>query len=142
MKKVTIISPPEYESIILESLGSAGITQLKEVTGPDFEALRREGEREIDYGALYKEVHSRYQQLSEMGGLTPKPVMSSIEDLRKFFAAPKDEVNLVLSELDGLIARFREVRESQNGEISGRVAELQTAIEEKNVAFEKEKSRL
>jgi vacuolar-type H+-ATPase subunit I/STV1 len=142
MKKVTIISPPEYESLILESLGSAGVTQLKEVTGPDFDALRGEGLKGIDYGGLYQKIHSRYQELAEMGGLTPKQAKPDVEDLRRFVAAPNDEVNAVLGELDGLIARFKEVKEAQNGEVKSTVDELQRSIEERNAAFAREKSRI
>ncbi len=39
MKKVTILTPPEYEGLVLESLGRAQVTQLKHVTGSEFEGL-------------------------------------------------------------------------------------------------------
>lgn len=51
MKKFTIITLPEHEIPILESLGKAGITHLLEATGPDFERLREVAE-EVDFEKL------------------------------------------------------------------------------------------
>ena len=66
IKKVTIITPPEYESLILESLGRSGVIQFKEVSGHDLEWLQMGSERVTDYKALYQEIHPRYLELSEL----------------------------------------------------------------------------
>ena len=62
MKKVTIITFPEYESLVLDSLGAAGVTQLKEVTGADYDEYRKEATGP-DYKALFGEVDPRYKEL-------------------------------------------------------------------------------
>lgn len=40
MKEFTIITPPEYEALVLEAIGRIGAAQLKEVTG-EFESPPR-----------------------------------------------------------------------------------------------------
>jgi len=55
MKKFTIITLPEHESQILESLGKARITHLIEATGPDLQRLKEVAE-EVDFGELVEKA--------------------------------------------------------------------------------------
>jgi hypothetical protein len=87
VKKVTIITPPEYESLILESLGGSGVIQLKEVSGPDLEWLRKGSERVTDYKALYQEIHPRYVELSELTDIELKLVRPSLR-IQAFCRSP------------------------------------------------------
>jgi V/A-type H+-transporting ATPase subunit I len=68
MKKFTIITLPEHENNILMSLGRAGITQLLEATGPDYERLR-EVAKEVDFeelkGKAEKELEDAETELEE-----------------------------------------------------------------------------
>ncbi len=50
----------------LESLGGSDVIQLKEVSGPDLEWIRKGSERVTDYKALYQKIHSHYVELSEL----------------------------------------------------------------------------
>jgi len=142
MKKVTIITPPEYDSIVLESLGRVSITQLKEVKDSEFDILRKESERSVDYGALYHELQARYQELLELIGEDLKPTSMSLEDLKRFASNPKEEVEYSINELNHLIAQFKEVKEAHDRETKLIIKELQKAVEEQISAFEKEKKQI
>lgn len=142
MKKITIITPPEYESIVLESLGKASITQLKEVRDPEFDILRKESEKSVDYGALFHELQTRYQELVELIGESLKPSSANLEDLKRFASNPREEVEHSINELNRLIAQFKEVKDSHNRETKLIIEELQKAIEEQTSKFEKEKQRI
>jgi vacuolar-type H+-ATPase subunit I/STV1 len=109
LKKVTIITLPEYESLILESIGDTGVTQLKEVTGPEFEELSGIT-TEVDYKALYEKVHTRYMELLAMGDVNVERVALSLDDLRKFSDSPEDEVQALLNETEKVVEELREMR--------------------------------
>jgi len=109
LKKVTIITLPEYESLILESMGDTGVTQLKEVTGPEFEDLGGIT-TEVDYKALYEKVHTRYMELLAMGDIDVERVALSLDDLRKFSDSPEDEVQALLDETEKVVEELREMR--------------------------------
>jgi len=140
MKKVTIITPTEYESLVLEALGRSRVTQLKEVTGPGFEELK--DSKGVDYQELYEKVHSRYLELMELGAFTIEHKMPTLEELRRLAEVPEDEVNAVLEELERLIAQLKEVREAQSVETKKIADELQAAIEEQNAAYEEARKGL
>ncbi|MBS7620276.1 hypothetical protein KEJ21_06505 [Candidatus Bathyarchaeota archaeon] len=139
MKKVTIITPPEYESILLESLGKASITQLKEVSDPEFDNLRKGEEKIENYGALFNELQTRYQKLVELIGEDFKPSSVIVEDLKRFSLNPREEVEHSINELNHLIAQFKEVKDSYDRETKLIIEELQKAVEEQTSALEKEK---
>ena len=61
MRKFTIITLPEHENLILESLGKAGITQLIEVTGPDFERLK-EIAGKVEFEELKKKIKKELEE--------------------------------------------------------------------------------
>lgn len=107
MKKVTIITLPEYESLILEAIGNTGAAQLKEVTGPEFEELGRIT-REVDYRALYEKVHTRYLELLAMGEINVERVALSLDELRKFSDSPEDEVQALLEETEKVVEDLQE----------------------------------
>jgi vacuolar-type H+-ATPase subunit I/STV1 len=110
MKKVTIITLPEYESFILESLGKSRVTQLKQVTGPDFESLK-EAATDVDYKGLYQKVHSRYLELLELGDMDIERVTPSIEERRRLAEAPEAEVETVLEEMEKIVSKLQATRE-------------------------------
>jgi len=141
MKKVTIITPPEYEGLVLEALGRSQVTQLKEVIGHDFERLMG-FEREIDYKALYEKIHSRYLELLELGGLDVKQGPPNIDELRKFTEAPEAEATAVLEQLERLVAHLKEVKEAQDREVKHTIEDLQEAIGEQNSAYEEARKKI
>jgi len=61
MKKFTIITLPGHESIILESLGKAGIAHLIEPSGPDFERLKEVAE-EVDFEGLKEKAEKELEE--------------------------------------------------------------------------------
>jgi len=141
MKKVTIITPPEYEGLVLEALGRSQVTQLKEVMGHDFERLMG-FEKEIDYKALYEKIHSRYLELLELGGLDVKQGPPNVDELRKFTAAPEAEATAVLEQIERLVSHLKEVKEAQNREVKHAIEDLQEAIEEQNAAYEEARKKI
>jgi vacuolar-type H+-ATPase subunit I/STV1 len=138
MKKVTIITPPEYESLILESMGKARVTQLKKVSGPGFEELL-DGDQQYNYEELFGKVHSSYQKLQEMSKGELESALPSNEDLKRFHANPEKEINSVLGELEVLIQRLDEVKESRQQNREAIIAELQSSIEEETTNLEEVK---
>jgi hypothetical protein len=63
MKKVTIITPPEYEGFVLESLGKSQVVHLVDASGPDFEELKDTSGAGPDYKLLYQKVNERYSEI-------------------------------------------------------------------------------
>jgi len=61
MKKFTIITLPEHESPVIESLGKAGITHLIEVTGPDFERFKEVAEK-VDFEEPKEKVEKEREE--------------------------------------------------------------------------------
>jgi hypothetical protein len=87
IKKVTIITPPEYESLILESLGRSGAIQFKEVSGHDLDWLQKGSERVTDYKAFYQEIHPRYLELSELSDHEIERLTPSMDEFKIFTVA-------------------------------------------------------
>ena len=130
IKKVTIVAPPEYESLILEALSKSRAIQLKTVSGHDLEWLKRGSEKVINYKALYDEVHPRYVELSELSDHEIKRVTPSIEEFRSFTAAPEAEANAILEKLGSLLTQAKEIRENYDIEMRQVIDELARAREE------------
>ena len=130
IKKVTIVAPPEYESLILEALSKSRAIQLKTVSGHDLEWLKRGSEKVINYKALYDEIHPRYVELSELSDHEIKRVTPSIEEFRSFTAAPEAEANAILEKLGSLLTQTKEIRENYDIEMRQVIDELARAREE------------
>lgn len=141
MKKVTIITPPEYESLVLESLGRARVTQLKQVTGPGFDDLLKEDEQ-VDFKAIYERVHASYQKLQELSEGELESVLPSSDDLRRFHSNPEAESNKILADMEQLIDKLDEIRGAQLKQRELVITELQTAIEEETTKSREAKAKL
>jgi polyhydroxyalkanoate synthesis regulator phasin len=128
IKKVTIVTPPEYESLILESLGKSRAIQLQKVSGPDLEWLKKGSEKVINYKALYDEIHPRYLELSELIDHEIKRVTPSIEEFRSFTAAPEAEANAVLENLQNLLTQMKEIGDIYDNETRQVIDELQGEV--------------
>lgn len=128
IKKVTIVTPPEYESLILEALSKSRAIQLKKVSGHDLEWLKKGSEKVTNYKALYDEIHPRYLELSELSDHDIKRVTPSIEEFRSFTAEPEAEANAILEKLGSLLTQTREVREAHDNEMRQVIDELQGEV--------------
>jgi V/A-type H+-transporting ATPase subunit I len=142
MKKVTIITPPEYEGIILESLGKARVTQLTKVTGSDFEDLRDPSELEVDYRSLFQKIKARYSVILGTGEIEVRRTTPSIEDLRTFANDPEGEIETIIDEATSLIEKIKEKEESQHIENNKILEELQNRIDEEKEVLVKQRSEL
>ncbi|MCK5669755.1 hypothetical protein KAI10_00080, partial [Candidatus Bathyarchaeota archaeon] len=142
IKKVTIITPPEYEGLVLESLGRARVTQLTHVTGSEFEGLEAPAEQTVDYKELYQRVQTR---LVEPLGLSEKKlerVTPSLEELREFARDPVGVVDSLVIEARSVITKVNEVKESVQATNNNLTSELHKKIEVEIAELEDAKSGL
>ena len=97
MKKITIITPPEYELQIVEAIGNTGVTQFKHVTGTEYEALKGI-EQKFDWNNLYNKIHSRVIELEKVGGFQVKPTKPEQNELKQFTQNPNRVVDELTSD--------------------------------------------
>jgi vacuolar-type H+-ATPase subunit I/STV1 len=142
MKKVTIITPPEYEGLVLESLGRSQVIQFKKVTGAEYEALKDPSEEATDYKLLYSKINNRYEELLKMGDVVVERKTPSIEELREFTLSPEGKVDAVIDEATSLIEEVKEKQERLHLENNRLVKELQAELDVARDEFEKEKGKL
>jgi vacuolar-type H+-ATPase subunit I/STV1 len=142
MKKVTIITPPEYEGIVLESLGKARVTQLTEVTGSDFDELRDPSDEGVDYKTLYQKVRARYSEILGTGEIEVTRTTPSIEELRTFALNPEGEVESIIDEATTLIEKIKEKEEAKHIENNKILEELQTKIDAEKESLEEQRVKL
>jgi len=140
MKKVTIITPPEYEGIILDALGRARVIQLKEVTGPEFTGLV---EREIDFKPLYERVRQSLRRVLEyLKGLELTPQLPEREELQRLMDDPEGMVGEVLEDVERLISRLQQLERRRDEEIKRLMEELQARVEKEEAAYNEAVKRL
>ncbi|MBD3205709.1 hypothetical protein GF319_05095 [Candidatus Bathyarchaeota archaeon] len=141
MKKVTIITPPEYEGLVLGSLGKARVLQLKPVSGSEFQEL--EPSKQV---ANYEELYRKFQsQLIEPLGLKEmdvERVTPSPQELRDFSAHPEEKVDNIIFEAERLTELIQEKKVDVDTKNDMLIKELQEKIEEERQKYEKEKTEL
>jgi len=142
MKKVTIITPPEYEGLVLESLGRARVTQLTHVTGSEFEGLEAPAEQTVDYKELYQRVQTRLVEPLGLGGQEFERVTPSVDELKNFTRDPVGKVDFLIAEADSLINKIKEAQESTDIQNSMLVTELQRKLEVEEADLNGTKSQL
>ena len=142
MKKVTIITPPEYEGLVLESLGRARVTQLTHVTGSEFEGLETPAEQTVDYKELYQRVQTRLVEPLGLSEMKLERVTPSLEELREFARDPVGTVDSLIIEARSLIAKVNEVKESVQVTNNNLTSELHKKIESEVAELDDAKSGL
>ncbi len=141
MKKVTIITFPEYESLVLDSLGAAGVTQLKEVTGADYDEYRKEATGP-DYKALFGEVDPRYKELLKLISFKIDRTIPSLDVLRDYARNPEVKTKATVQQLDRILAQLRGAREAQNSEAERITKELDENISKASALYHERKRNL
>ena len=141
MKKVTIITFPEYESLVLDSLGAAGVTQLKEVTGPDYDEYRKETTGP-DYKALFGEVDSRYKELQKLISFKIDRTIPSLDVLRDYARDPANKTKETVKQLDRILAQLKGVREAQSSEAERIAKEYDERISKGSATYHEKKRSL
>jgi vacuolar-type H+-ATPase subunit I/STV1 len=141
MKKVTIITFPEYESLVLDSLGAAGVTQLKEVTGADYDEYRKEATGP-DYKALFGEVDPRYRELLKLISFKIDRTIPSLDVLRDYARNPEVKTKATVQQLDRILAQLRGAREAQNSEAERITKELDEKISKVSALYHEKKRYL
>jgi vacuolar-type H+-ATPase subunit I/STV1 len=142
MKKVTIITPPEYEGIVLESLGRARVTQLTHVTGSEFEGLEAPEEQTVDYKELYQRVQTRLVEPLGLSEMKLERVTPSVEELKDFARDPTGKVDSLIAEADSLINKIKKAQERVNVQNRDVVSELNGKLESEESELNEAKSKL
>jgi len=110
MKKITIISNPQNEALILEHIGQLGIIQLTECDDPEFTDLRRV-EKPIDYERLSQLLHSHYSKIRDHLPYDIKPVKPSTTALQRFSSDPSTEVTSYIEKLQAILTQINASKE-------------------------------
>ena len=142
MKKVTIITPPEYEGLLLESLGRARVTQLTHVTGSEFEGLETPAEQTVDYKELYQRVQTRLVEPLGLSEMKLERVTPDADELKAFARDPVGTVDSLIIEARSLIAKVNEVKESVHVKNNHLISELQKKLEAEEADLNVVKSSL
>jgi vacuolar-type H+-ATPase subunit I/STV1 len=106
----TIITPPEYEALVLEAIGRVGVAQLKEVSG-EFEQPKDDDKVSLIYKTLYEKFHGTYKKLVEITLFEPEWEDLSKEELREFTYDPEGTVDSFLYSINDCIERLDRSRE-------------------------------
>ena len=145
MKKVTIIIPPEYEGLVLESLGRARVTQLKHVTGSEFEGLEVPAEQTVDYKELNQKVQKYLVEPLGLSEMKIEQMTPGVEELKEFSRDPVGKVDALIAEAEDLISKVKEVKESVHVKNNMLISELQEklqSIEEEKEAKYQERLKI
>ena len=128
MKKVTIITPPEYEPQVIQAIGKTGVTQFKPITGSEYEVLKGSGKHQVDWKELYSKIHTRLNELEKIGSPKGESIKPDTEELKKFSSDPNDVITKTTDSLDGLMVGLK-VRYEDKFKTGNRlVEELQAKI--------------
>jgi len=110
MKEFTIITPPEYEALVLEVIGGIGVAQLKEVTG-EFEKPGDIGESSVAFRGLYERFHETYKSLVEITFFEPEWEDLSKAELSEFTYDPEGTVDRFNTRIEECIKNFERAQE-------------------------------
>jgi vacuolar-type H+-ATPase subunit I/STV1 len=141
MRKVTIITPPEYEGLILGSLGKAGVLQLKPVSGTDFKELEP-SKQVTNYDELYKKFQTQLVEPLSLKEMDVERVTPSPYELRSFSNNPEAKVESIIDDAKRLTELIQEKKEEVHLKNNRLVEELQEKIEEERKKSEEEKEKL
>jgi vacuolar-type H+-ATPase subunit I/STV1 len=134
MKKVTIITFPEYESLVLGSLGEAGVTQFVDVAGADYDEYKKEV-KGPDYKALYDEIAPRYKELKKLINFEIEMTTPALDVLRDYTRNPEIRTKQAVQHLDRVIAKLKDVKEAQANESERLTKEYDEKISKGSALF-------
>jgi len=129
IKKVTIITPPEYEGLVLEALGRTQVTQLKHVSGSEFAELEVPSEQLVDYKKLYEKTRTRLLEPLGLNLHDVKKFAPSKQELQDFTRDPEGKIDSYIEAIDGLIDKIEVSKEEVHVQNNLIISELQEKIE-------------
>ena len=141
MKKVTIITPPEYEGLVLESLGKAGVIQLKNVTGDEFEGLRAPVDQGVDYKELYQRVRTRLVEPIGLSDMKVERRTPDVEELRSFALEPEEKIEALINEAKVYVVKHTASQENFHSQNNKLVSELQEKLDKEKEQYEAAKAK-
>jgi vacuolar-type H+-ATPase subunit I/STV1 len=111
MKKVTIITPPEYEGMVLEALGKARVTQLKPVTGNEFKDFTELSRGATYFDKIYNKIKSRIFDSVGLNENNVERVTPNIDELKSFSNNPEELIENIIKESSQFIEEIKEKEE-------------------------------
>ena len=129
IKKVTIITPPEYEGPVLEALGRTQVTQLKHVSGSEFAELEVPSEQLVDYKKLFEKTKNRLLEPLDLNLHDVKQFTPSKQELQDFTRDPDGKIDSYIEAIDGLIDKIEVSKEEVHVQNNLIISELQEKIE-------------
>ena len=115
MKKVTIVTSTEHESMLLDQLGKARLIRFQTVPPSEYEGFEESFTEEINFPAIYKKLEIQYEKLIESEpSLRLRPKTPDEEELKEFAQNPEEMTEKIV----------------QN------ITEMRVTVEEKKLLFE------
>jgi len=109
LKKVTIVTSTENESLLLDQLGKARLISFKTIPPSEYGNYADIFDEAIDYSALSNELSSQYQALLELEPrLATKPKKPDDEELKRFATDTEGYVEGLLNTLLEMRATVKE----------------------------------
>ena len=100
MKKVTIVTSTEHESLLLDQLGKARLISFKTVPKSEYQGFEESFTEQIDFPAVYKELDSHYKKLIDLEpSLAVRPINPDDEELKEFAREPEKVTKKIIDEL-------------------------------------------
>jgi V/A-type H+-transporting ATPase subunit I len=142
MRKATIITPPEYEGLVLESLGRAGVLHLKKVTGAEFEGLMASPGEEVDYKELSQRVRTQLVEPLNLSEMKVEPITPGVEELRSFSLNPHEKIEELINEARVFVVKYTASQEEFHSQNNKLVSELQEKLDSEKARYDAASERI
>jgi len=135
LKKVTIVTSTEHESLLLDQLGKARLISFKTVPQSEYEGFEESFTEQIDFPAVYKELDAQYKKLTELEpSFVVRPMNPDDEELKEFAREPEKVTKKIVDEVSEMRVVVEEKKllvESVEEKRDLEIAKLRKALEEK-----------
>ena len=139
MKKVTIVTSTEHESLLLDQLGKARLIRFKIVPQSEYEGLETSFIERVDFPAVYKELGNQYAKLIKSEpSLLVRAKTPDDEELKKFAKDPEMMAKNLVNE----ISEMRKVVEEKKLIIEHVEEQRDLEIEKVKKELEEKKAQL
>jgi vacuolar-type H+-ATPase subunit I/STV1 len=139
LKKVTIVTSTEHESLLLDQLGKARLISFKTVPQSEYEGFEESFTERINFSAVYKELGNQYEKLIKSEpSLRVRPQTPDDEELKQFAKNPEAMTRRIIDE----IAELRKIVEEKKLLIEHVEEQRDLKIEKVKKELEEKKAQL
>ncbi len=135
MKKVTIVTSTEHESLLLDQLGKARLISFKTVPSSEYEGFEESFTERINFPAVYKELETQYEKLIKAEpSLRVRPQTPDDDELREFAKDPEMMTRGVINDITEMRKVVEEKKlliESVEGQRDLELEKVKKELEEK-----------